>query len=121
MRASFLSFSPPDLGADELDEDFRQALARSMWKWVAPGGAILWYDFTFSNRKNPDVRGVSRSEIRLLFPGAAVYDFRRVTVAPPISRRLSAISPKLLPLANLGLLKSHVLCWIGKPKGSKPL
>ncbi|MEO7245143.1 MAG: class I SAM-dependent methyltransferase, partial [Rubrivivax sp.] len=41
-----------------LDDDFQQRLADRMWAWVRPGGAVLWYDFTVDNPRNPDVRGV---------------------------------------------------------------
>ena len=41
-----------------LDEAFQQRLADAMWRWVKPGGGVLWYDFTVNNPHNADVRGV---------------------------------------------------------------
>jgi hypothetical protein len=38
-----------------LDDAFQQRLADAMWSWVAPGGGVLWYDFTVDNPRNPDV------------------------------------------------------------------
>ena len=51
-----------------LDDEFQQQLAKRMWGWVKPGGAVLWYDFTFDNPRNPDVRGVTKTRLRELFP-----------------------------------------------------
>ena len=32
-----------------LDEAFQARLAAAMWRWVKPGGAVLWYDFTVNS------------------------------------------------------------------------
>lgn len=99
-----------------LDDDFQQRLADRMWQWVRPGGAVLWYDFVFDNPNNKDVRGVPLSRVRTLFPQGWI-DARRVTLAPPISRRVVRLHPMLYPLLNaLPLLRSHVLCWVEKPR-----
>src|ERR1700730_10978101 len=71
-----------------LDQQFQTLLALKVWKWVKPGGALLWYDFVFDNPANPDVRAVKPNRIRSLFPDAAVR-IERVTLAPPISRRVT--------------------------------
>ncbi len=97
-----------------LDNTFQQHLAALMWKWVKPGGGILWYDFIYNNPNNPDVRGVSIKRIHELFPEAKI-DIRRVTLAPPISRRVCKIHPSLYTLFNaIPALRTHVLCWIEK-------
>jgi len=98
-----------------LDEAFQQRLADAMWRWLRPGGAVLWYDFTFDNPRNPDVRGVSLSRVRALFPKARVTA-RRVTLAPPIARAVCRLHPALYTLFNaLPPLRTHLLCWIVKP------
>ena len=95
-----------------LDAALQQALARRMWALVRPGGAVLWYDFTFDNPRNPDVRGVPVRRIRALFPDAAMT-VHRVTLAPPLARRAAAIHPALYGVLNrLPLLRTHVLCWL---------
>src|SRR5260370_42259412 len=70
-----------------LNESLCQLIADEMWRVLRPGGLILLYDFTYSNPRNPAVRGVSHKHILSLFqrPGAK-FDFRRVTLAPPIAR-----------------------------------
>jgi SAM-dependent methyltransferase len=97
-----------------LDGATRNALAAAMWRWLAPGGAVLWYDFTLDNPRNPDVRGVPLAELRALFPQARIAA-RRVTLAPPLARTVCRVHPRLYPVVNaLPLLRTHVLAWIAK-------
>jgi SAM-dependent methyltransferase len=99
-----------------LDDAFQQRLAAEMWRWTRPGGAVLWYDFTYNNPRNPDVRGIPLARVHALFPGARI-DARRVTLAPPLSRRAARIHPAFCRmLSALPLLRTHLLCWIGKPR-----
>jgi hypothetical protein len=45
-----------------------------------------------------------------------VITARRVTLAPPISRRLTRVHPGLYGVINaLPFLRTHLLCWIAKP------
>lgn len=98
-----------------LDDAFQQRLADTMWRWLKPGGAVLWYDFTMNNPHNRDVRGVPLARVRQLFPHGRI-EAQRVTLAPPIARRACRLSPALYPLLNaLPLLRTHVLAWVGKP------
>ena len=97
-----------------LDDAFQQRLAAAMWSWVAPGGGVLWYDFTLDNPRNPDVRGVPVGRIRELFPQARL-SWRRVTLAPPLARALCRVHPSLYRVADaLPLLRTHVLAWLAK-------
>lgn len=98
-----------------LDAAFRQGLANAMWTWVKPGGAVLWYDFTVNNPRNPDVRGVPLSRVRELFPHGRI-SHRRVTLAPPLARAVVRVHPSLYGVFNaLPLLRTHILAWIAKP------
>jgi SAM-dependent methyltransferase len=97
-----------------LDDAFQQRLADTMWAAVKPGGGVLWYDFTFNNPRNPDVRGVPLARVRQLFPQAQMQA-RRVTLAPPIARAVTRIHPDLYTVFNaLPLLRTHVLVWLQK-------
>lgn len=99
-----------------LDAPFQWRLAQTMWRWVRPGGGVLWYDFTVNNPRNPDVRGVPVSRIRELFPHGRL-DYRRITLAPPIARQVCRVHPMLYSWFNaLPFLRTHVLAWIEKPK-----
>ena len=98
-----------------LDDAFQQRLAERMWSWVAPGGGILWYDFTVDNPRNPDVRGVPLKRVKALFPRGNLWH-RRITLAPPLARALCRVHPSLYPLFNaLPPLRTHLLAWIEKP------
>lgn len=98
-----------------LDDAFQQQLADAMWRWVAPGGGVLWYDFTVDNPRNRDVRGVPLKRLRQLFPQARI-SHQRVTLAPPIARAVCPLHPGLYPVFNaLPLLRTHVLAWLEKP------
>jgi SAM-dependent methyltransferase len=98
-----------------LDDDFQARLAAAMWRWVKPGGAVLWYDFTVNNPGNADVRGVPLRRVQALFP-QGVLQSRRVTLAPPLARAVCAVHPALYAAINsLPLLRTHLLIWIAKP------
>jgi SAM-dependent methyltransferase len=93
-----------------LAADARLGLAKEMQRVLRPGGLILLYDFRIGNPKNPDTIGVGRSETRRLFPG---YRIRRrlVTLAPPLQRPLSRVSPLLAHLteALCPFLRTHAV------------
>lgn len=98
-----------------LDDAFQDKLAQAVWRMLRPGGGIIWYDFVYNNPNNPDVRGVPLARIRELFPEARI-ESHRVTLAPPIARRITRLHPNLYPVFNaLPLLRTHLLCWIKKP------
>jgi SAM-dependent methyltransferase len=97
-----------------LDGATRHALAAAMWRWLRPGGAVLWYDFAIDNPRNPDVRGVSRACLRELFPHGQ-FQVQRVTLAPPIARQVCRLHPSLYTVFNtIPLLRTHLLAWITK-------
>ncbi|WP_457445585.1 class I SAM-dependent methyltransferase [Roseateles sp. P5_E4] len=93
-----------------LDDALQQHVADAMWRWLKPGGAVVWYDFTVNNPRNPDVRGVPLARVRQLFPQGA-FTARRVTLAPPLARAL----PAAYGLLNLvPWLRTHRLVLIAK-------
>ena len=97
-----------------LDDTFQVQLADRMWRLVKPGGGILWYDFIYDNPSNRDVRGVPVRRVAELFPNGRVHA-QRVTLAPPIGRRLSRVAPAFIGAANaLPFLRTHVVVWIAK-------
>jgi ubiquinone/menaquinone biosynthesis C-methylase UbiE len=97
-----------------LDLTLRQAVASRIMDWLKPGGCLLWYDFTFNNPKNPDVQGVTLTDIRKLFPGATIRA-ERVTLAPPLARRLGFTTSVVYPILNLApFLRTHIACTIEK-------
>ena len=98
-----------------LGDTFQQKLADTLWSWLKPGGAMIWYDFTVNNPRNADVRGVPLARVRALFPQAHITH-RRVTLAPPLARAACRVHPALYGVFNsLPLLRTHVLAWLAKP------
>jgi SAM-dependent methyltransferase len=74
-----------------LDPALKARLAREMLRVLHPSkGLIVWYDF-WLNPTNPQTRGIRPSEIRRLFPGCD-FEIRRLTLAPPLVRRLIRVS-----------------------------
>lgn len=97
-----------------LDDTLQQRVADAMWRWLKPGGAIVWYDFTVNNPRNPDVRGVPLQRVRELFPECSPGRFttRRLTLAPPLARAF----PAAYGLLNaVPWLRTHRLVLIDKP------
>ena len=102
-----------------LDSAFQQRLADTMWRWVKPGGGVLWYDFTVNNPRNADVRGVPLGRVRSLFPAGRVQS-QRITLAPPIARAVTRVHPAFYTLFNtVPLLRTHSLAWIAKPRDAR--
>ena len=76
---------------------------------------MLWYDLRVDNPRNADVRGVPLARLRELFRRRDI-GARRVTLAPPLARRVCRWHPALYGVFNaLPLLRTHLLAWIEKP------
>ena len=97
-----------------LDDDVQTQLAQTMWRLTKPGGLVLSYDFTWDNPANPDVRKVSVGRLRELFP-AGELTARRVTLAPPLARRVGAHPGLYTLLEAVPVLRTHVVAAIRKP------
>ena len=96
-----------------LDLRVKQNMAEEMLRVLKDKGAIIWYDFWW-NPTNPQTSGIKPYEIKQLFPNC-FYSFRKVTLAPPISRRIVQISwPIALILESLKIFNSHYLALIKK-------
>lgn len=96
-----------------LDDAVLSAVADRAWSLLRPGGAILSYDFTINNPRNPNVRGISVAHIRRLFPQGAIAA-RKVTLAPPIAR---ALPGPLYPLLSaFPFLRTHAWCIVRKSR-----
>lgn len=107
--ASFSLVSQFTVFTSILDDEARRWVAGEMWRVLAPGGAVLWYDFRYDNPANPNVRRVGRDEIESLFPGASIR-LRRVTLAPPLARALASwAAPVARGLERLVVLNTHLL------------
>jgi SAM-dependent methyltransferase len=94
-----------------LDPGLRSAVAREILRVLRPGGALIWYDF-WTNPVNDAVEGLGLDEVRRLF-GRDPVETRRVTLAPPLARRLAPRSLLLCELlGKIPLLRTHWLALI---------
>lgn len=98
-----------------LDDAARRVLADAIWRWVRPGGGVMVHDFAVDNPGNAAVHALTHRQVRALFPEAQVRRCR-VTLAPPLSRWLGRLSPRLIAPASalLPLLRTHRLWWLQK-------
>jgi len=97
-----------------LDDGVQQGLAEAMWRWLRPGGALLWYDFIVDNPRNRDVRGVPLRRVRELFPQGRLQA-QRLTLAPPLARWVCRAHPAAYTVFNsIPWLRTHVLAVIEK-------
>jgi ubiquinone/menaquinone biosynthesis C-methylase UbiE len=97
-----------------LSRDLRESIAEQMWRWVKPGGGVLWYDFIYNNPSNKDVTGIPVHEFLKMFPGSEYYKWK-ITLAPPLSRLVTKIHPVLYPVFNtFKFLRTHYLIYVRK-------
>lgn len=83
-------------------------VAEEVRRVVRPDGLILWYDF-WLNPKNKETWGIRPRQIRELFPDCR-YSFYRITLAPPLARRVVPVSwTGALLLEKLKVLNTHYL------------
>jgi len=107
-EASFDLVTQSTLCSSVLDRALKQQIAFEMLRVLKRDGLILWYDF-WLNPTNPQTHGIRPREIRQLFPGCN-YEFHRVTLAPPIARRLASHSWLLCSvLERLRVFNTHYL------------
>jgi SAM-dependent methyltransferase len=103
-----------------LDNDMRKRVAEEMLRVLKPKGLIIWYDF-WINPINPDVRPIKHHEIAHLFPDCRL-DSQRVTLAPPIARRLARLSWLACHLlGKIPWLQTHYLVAITKTNAQENL
>lgn len=97
-----------------LDLQVRKILAQEIVRVIAPGGALLWYDFAVNNPKNRNVLRVGKKDLTTLFP-ALIGNIRRVTLAPPLARVIAGKSWLMATiLETIPLLRTHLLAILVK-------
>lgn len=94
-----------------LNFEMKRVMAREMMRVLKPDGLILWYDF-WINPMNACTKGIRPPEIRMLFSNCR-FEFNRVTLAPPVARRLAGRAWGVcLLLERLQLFNTHYLAAI---------
>lgn len=99
-----------------LDSNVKRQIVSEIARTLRPGGYFVWYDFAFSNPRNPNVRGIGRREIAELLDGFQL-DFQKITLAPPIGRQVVRVSPAFYRFMGIfPFLRSHYFCFAQKSR-----
>lgn len=97
-----------------LNDEVRKRVAKEIQRVLVPGGALLWYDFRHNNPNNPNVRKVSKKELKLLFP-ELVGEIRTVSLAPPLLRAVIRFGRELTTLlSSIPFLHTHLIAVLKK-------
>ncbi|MBL8079475.1 MAG: class I SAM-dependent methyltransferase [Anaerolineales bacterium] len=100
-----------------LDHGIRRTMSMEMLRVLKPTGVMISYDF-WLNPGNPHTFGIRPVEIRRLFPNCE-YDFHRITLAPPLARRLIPLSWELaMLLERLLVFNTHYMVLIAPKRES---
>jgi SAM-dependent methyltransferase len=98
-----------------LDPSVRKLVADEITRVLAPGGAMLCYDFAFNNPRNTNVRKMTKRELISLFPGLN-GSIKSVELAPPLAR---LVAPRSMTLAflleRIPILRTHYMAVLVKP------
>ena len=98
-----------------LSPEVRRMVALEITRVLAPGGALLWYDFRFNNPRNPNVRKVTQEELKELFP-TLTGEIQSVTLAMPLLRSVAPRSWMLAQvLSAVPFLRTHLIALLRKP------
>lgn len=97
-----------------IDEGMRWAVASEMARVLRSGGAVVSYDLRVAHDRR-HTRGVVAADLQQLFPGFGV-DAQRVTLIPPLARKLARWSWLACELLEeIPLLRTHELVVLRKP------
>jgi ubiquinone/menaquinone biosynthesis C-methylase UbiE len=98
-----------------LSPEVRRMVALEITRVLANGGALLWYDFRFNNPRNPNVRKVTREELKELFPTLS-GEIQSVTLAMPLLRLVAPRSWMLAQVLSAApFLRTHLIALLRKP------
>jgi SAM-dependent methyltransferase len=98
-----------------VDCGMRTRSAEVLWQLLRPGGILISYDF-WLNPLNPATVGITRRELRTLFPQSREVYSRSLTLAPPLSRKLMFLGKSTaLALEQMRILNTHLLVALERP------
>jgi len=92
-----------------LDGEMAKNVARSIVRILAADGVVAWYDMRYPNPWNSNVKMMTKSRIRELFPSFELQ-LQPLTLLPPLARHLGRFTESAYPrLAAIPILRSHYL------------
>ncbi len=90
-----------------LDPAMARSVARTVSRVLANHGAVVWYDIRYPNPFNPNVRAMTKSRIRELFPRFDLQ-LRSLSLLPLVAYRLGRLTVRTYPLLqSVPILRSH--------------
>lgn len=99
-----------------LDDQIRQDTAKEMMRVLKPGGLIFWFDFTFNNPVNHDVKGIVKKDVLRLFSGLSVKFMKTLVLAPPIAKYIVPLSWNLSSVIEdfIPVFRTHIFVALKK-------
>ncbi|GIV42155.1 MAG: hypothetical protein KatS3mg034_1465 [Vicingaceae bacterium] len=89
--------------------DYHQAIADKLIRLLKPGGCIIWYDFHVAKKSN-HLFPIKKQHIRQLFGRHCDIDLKKITLLPPLARKLAPASIDLCHLLEkMKVLNTHYL------------
>lgn len=98
-----------------LDTDLRKECINKAYDLLNKDGIVVIYDFTYNNPKNKDVQKVVFHDF--FSPGCPKYSkssVKRITLAPPIARRLENFPFLIKLFEKIKILNTHMICCFKK-------
>jgi SAM-dependent methyltransferase len=99
-----------------LDNNIRQFAASEMMRVLKPGGVVFWFDFSYNNPANSEVKAVTKKDIKLLFSSFKIVGINKIILAPPLAKIIVPISwtASVILEAVLPILRTHIFAIIKK-------
>ena len=92
-----------------LDGGMAKNVARSIVRTLAADGVVVWCDMRYPNPWNSNVKVMTKSQIRELFPSFELQ-LQSLSLLPPLARHLGRFTESAYPrLAAIPILRSHYL------------
>lgn len=92
-----------------LDGGMAKNVARSIIRTLAADGVVVWCDMRYPNPWNSNVKVMTKSRIRELFPSFELQ-LQSLSLLPPLARHLGRFTESAYPrLAAIPILRSHYL------------
>lgn len=97
-----------------LDKEVKNIIAQEIIRVLMSGGILIYYDIAVNNPKNKNIKAISKDELTTMFPNCD-YNFKSITLAPPLSRTVAGRSWFLATFLNsFPFLRTHQLALIVK-------